>query len=193
MNQALWALWSQTPSIQTTREKCLVFKPSSLRSWCFCYSSPSRLRDARHNYGLLHISHPSHPVHHGFDIVLLIRVVRPCSSSVNIYWAFKILWVLLRRKQMFTINYYLHFTRETDKVLTRWFVQHGEPSWDYKNILESPACVISGQFYHLPKTEYYIPPPWVFLIHLQKVLSSHRYYLAFSEIEIDPKPQWKLP
>ena len=49
------------------------------------------------------------------------------------------------------------------------------------NVLEFPACVISGQFYHLPKIEYYIFPPWVFLVHLQKVLSSHRYCLAFSE------------
>lgn len=51
------------------------------------------------------------------------------------------------------------------------------------NVLEFPTCVLSGQFCHLPKTEYYILPPWAFLVHLQKVPSSPRYSLAFSETE----------
>lgn len=164
----------------------------------FLLQQPKQTKtDARHSYGLLHVSHPSHPVHHGPLGSVWHCTSHQCCETLFIFCQYllsiKILWVLPRRKQVFTINYYLHFTRETDKVPTRWFVQHGEPSWDYKNILQSPACVISGQFYHLPKTEYCIFPPWAFLIHLQKVLSSHRYCLAFSEIEIDPKPQGKLP
>lgn len=132
MNQALWAGWSQTPGIQTIRDKCLVFKPPSLQSWCFCYSSPSRLRQMHVTtmafyISIIQVTQSITARWFLFDIVLLIRVVRPCSSSINIYWAFTILWVFLRRKQMFTVNYYLHFTWETDKVPTRWFVQHGEP------------------------------------------------------------------
>ena len=117
MNQALWAVWSQTPGIQTIRDKCLVFKPPSLRSWYFCYSSPSRLRQMdittmAFYISIIQVTQSITARWFLFDIVLLIRVVRPCSSSINIYWAFTMLWVFLRRKQMFTVNHYLHFTRE---------------------------------------------------------------------------------
>lgn len=133
---------------------------------------------------------PSHPVHHGPLGSVWYCTSHQCCETLFIFCQYllsiKILWV--PQKKASVHNKLLPaFTRETDKVPTRWFVQHGEPSWDYKNILQSPACVISGQFYHLPKTEYYIFPPWVFLIHLQKVLSSHRSCLAFSEIEIWPR------
>lgn len=36
----------------------------------------------------------------------------------------------------------MHFTRETDKVPTGWFVQSGEPCWDSRGVLKVPACAV---------------------------------------------------
>lgn len=36
----------------------------------------------------------------------------------------------------------MHFTRETDKAPTGWFVQRGEPRWDSSGVLKFPACAV---------------------------------------------------
>lgn len=57
-----------------------------------------------------------------------------------------------------------------------------ESSW-----ISLPCYLV--QSYCLPAIEYYIFPLWIFLVYLQKVLSSHSYCLAFSETENDPDPR----
>lgn len=52
-----------------------------------------------------------------------------------------------------------------------------------------PSLCCSVQFYHLPKIKYYIFPPWIFLIHLQKVCHWIIIVWPFQRQRMTPHPR----
>lgn len=99
-----------------------------------------------------------------YGILMLMRDGRLWSPSINIYWAFKILWVSAQKKTNFFLkNCYRHFASETNKAPIGWLVQFREPSWDYRNGLAFPACVIqcsSTVFLRLNITSFLLGHLW---------------------------------